>query len=340
MYFIKHRPISTNDLVYNKEIYNMIRHVGLTNNLLLYGYPGSGKNTICKIFLRELFGDGVLNMTEGVYNIDKKKHIKFYHSPYHFEFDICNYLNKDKLFVSELITSLSSTKNILTNDFKVLVIKNADKLIYNTQAMLRRIIEKSKSKFIFITSRYTSIIEPLRSRFMCVRIPAPCEIHINTVLTNIAAKEGIKLSKRNLTTIKKKSRNMKELITLLEMCYINGKFKNVNFDYVNKNKKLIKILKKLNITNYHKFKEHIYDMYSNGCSSGIDFIEYIKTILNEVLPLFDGDNNNELKIKLVNFASICDIDVQYGNKPPIHFEKFLINVYSLILDIKEIKEIK
>jgi len=335
MYFIKHRPKSADELVYNKKIYKMVYEIGIINNLLLYGYPGSGKLTICKIFLREYFGDDTLNMKEGIYNIDKKKSLKFNYSPYHFEFDVCNYLNKDKIFVSKLVKNLSSTKNILTNNYKVLVIKNADKLSYNTQAMLRRIIEKSKSKFIFITSRYCSIIEPLRSRFMSVRIPVAKDNCIDTILKNISKKEGIKLSKRNLTIIKKKSRNLKELITLLEMCYIKKKFKNTNFEYIKKSKKLIKMLPELNINNYRKFKEYIYDMYVDGCSVGIDFRKYIKVILNEFLLIL----NNEQKIKIINLASKCEMNIFKGNKPPIHFEKFLINIYSLILDTKIIKEI-
>ena len=229
--------------------------------------------------------------------------------------------------MSELIANLSSTKSILTNNYKVLVIKNADKLSYNTQAMLRRIIEKSKSKFIFITSKYSTIIEPLRSRFMSIRIPAPKDKYIDIVLKDISKKEGIKLSKRNLTIIKKKSRNLKELITLLEMCYIKKKFKNIDFDYIKKSKKIIKMLPKLNVGNYKIFKEYIYDMYVDGGSSGIEFRKYIKAILDDFLLIL----NNEQKIKIINLASKCDIDILRGNKPPIHFENFLINVYSLIL---------
>jgi hypothetical protein len=52
MYFIKYRPKSVNELLYNKEIFEMVYKIGITNNLLFYGYLGSGKLTICKIFLR------------------------------------------------------------------------------------------------------------------------------------------------------------------------------------------------------------------------------------------------------------------------------------------------
>ena len=224
MYFIKYRPKSNNELLYNKEIFNYVYKIGIINHLLFYGYPGSGKFTMCKIFLQKKFGDSIYNIKEGVYNIDKKTSLKFYHSQYHFEFDVYNYLNKDKIFVSELISNLASTKNILTGNYKILVIKNADKLSYIAQSMLRTIIEKSKSRFIFITSKFSSIIDPLKSRFALIRIPAPTNTDIDIVLKNISNKENIKLSKRNLTIIKKKSNNLKELITLLEMCYVRGKF--------------------------------------------------------------------------------------------------------------------
>ena len=105
-------------------------------------------------------------------------------------------------------------------------------------------------------------------------------------------------------------------------------FKNYDFNYVKKSKKLIKMLPKLNLNNYKDFKEIIYNMYIDD----IDFRKYIKIIVNEVIPLFKNDNN---KFKVIQLASKCDLDILQGNKPPIHFEKFIIDIYNLILNIKK-----
>ena len=232
------------------------------------------------------------------------------------------FYNKEKIFISELIKNICSTKSILTSEKKILVIKNADKLIRIAQDMLRRMIEKSTSIFIFTVSNLSGLIEPLRSRFIMVRVPYPSREQLSLLLKDVAKKEKLKLTKRSLNIILDKTKNVKKLLTLLELSYINKKFKNYEFNEVKDCKKIIKYLKNLNLDNYQKFKELLYDMYV----ADYDLVECCKIIIKEIQPLIEEKN----KFKLIEFACKCDVNIKKGNKPPIHFEKFLFQTASIL----------
>ena len=322
MYFIKYRPKERDELYFNHNIYDKLDKLKTENNILFYGKHGSGKNTLCRLMLYNIYGKDIYKLEKYSYIIDKKNSLPYFGSKYHFEFDVFNYLNKEKIFISELIKNICSTKSILTSKKKILVIKNADKLIRIAQDMLRRMIEKSTSIFIFTVSNLSGIIEPLRSRFIMVRVPYPSREQLSLLLKDVAKKEKVKLTKRSLNIILDKTKNVKKLLTLLELSYINKKFKNYEFNEVKDCKKIIKYLKNLNLDNYQKFKELLYDMYV----ADYDLIECCKIIIKEIQPSIEEKN----KFKLIKFACECDVNIKKGNKPPIHFEKFLFQTASIL----------
>ena len=273
--------------------------------------------------MENLYGESVYKLEKKKYQIDNRSSLIYFCSKYHFEFDVYNYLNKEKVFVTELIKNISSTHHILNSCKKILVIKHADKLISLSQHMLRRMIEKSNAIFILTVSNLAGLIDPLRSRFLMVRINYPTIDEYTLLLKHISKEENIKLSKRSLNILLNKTKNIKKLITLLELSYINGKFKNYEFKNTKNCNKIIKILKNINITSYEKLKKLIYEMYVDG----IDFVECAKEIVNKVIPLL---KNNTDKFKINNFAAECDMNIKKGNKPPIHFEMFLFKVAQLL----------
>lgn len=322
MYFIKYRPKERDELYFHHEIHDKLIKLRTANNILFYGKHGSGKNTLCRLMLYNIYGKDIYKLEKYSYVIDKKNSLPYFGSKYHFEFDVYNYLNKEKIFISELIKNICSTKSILTSEKKILVIKNADKLIRIAQDMLRRMIEKSTSIFIFTVSNLSGLIEPLRSRFIMIRVPYPSREQLSLLLKDVAKKEKVKLTKRSLNIILDKTKNVKKLLTLLELSYINKKFKNYEFNEVKDCKKIIKYLKNLNLDNYQKFKELLYDMYV----ADYDLVECCKIIIKEIQPSIKEKN----KFKLIEFACECDVNIKKGNKPPIHFEKFLFQTASIL----------
>ncbi len=323
MYFIKYCPKTKDDMFFHEDIYDKLSRVKLANNILFYGKEGSGKSTMCNLLLENIYGKGIYKLEKKSFKLDSRSSMSYFCSKFHFEFDVFNYLNKEKVFVKELLKNLISTKNIYTSSKKIIVIKHADKLIRLSQDMLRRMIEKSNAIFLLTVSNLSSIIEPLRSRFHILRVPYPEEKDVINLLKFVSKKEDIKLSKRSINILLSKTKNIKKLLSLLEICYISGKFKNYDFENTKNCDKLIKLLKNINITTYVKLKKIIYEMYVNGA----DFIECIKEIIKKVTPLIEDDKN---KYKLISLACECDINIKKGNKPPIHFEMFLFQIIELL----------
>ena len=106
---------------------------------------------------------------------------------------------------------------------------------------------------------------------------------------------------------------------------MGGRFKNRDLTYVEDVKNLLKFLPKINVKIYGKFKEMIYDMYVTDT----DFIKYIHQIVKEVTKKL---NNDDDKIKLIQYAAECDLNIKNSNKPTIPFEKFILQTYDLILE--------
>ena len=146
---------------------NIIKSI--TTNMLISGNSGIGKNTLINIYLKENYN--IINTINKTIKINNKT-ISFNVSNYHFEIDIYNYLNRNNAFIA-LIKELSSTHNILNQNKKIFVIKNVDQLTKSSQLKLRKLLERIQTQFIFSTSYLSKIIEPLRSRFLLIRIPSP-----------------------------------------------------------------------------------------------------------------------------------------------------------------------
>ena len=315
MFYNKYCPKKKDDLYYNQHKLEFIKK--LDTNLLLYGNPSVGKTTLINIYLKERFETH--KITTHQYKINNKI-VVYNASNYHFEIDIYNYLNRNNEFIL-LLKELSSTINILNQHNKIFIIKNVDQLTRTSQMKLRKILERINTQFIFITSYLSQIIEPLKSRFLLVRLSSPIKEDKIKILKDICKSENIKISTRSINILINKNNNMKELITLLQICYQTGKFKNTNLNYINILDKIIKELNKLDVKNYKKFRDLIYSLKLLN----IPYTKYIHYVIKVYEKKLDGD-----KIHLVyDYAADCDKRIKSGNKPDIHFERFLLQIKDI-----------
>ena len=337
LFIENYKPNNLNDVVHNKEFINLIGKI-LNNsdnipNLLIYGPNGSGKQTILRLILKNLYGSSIINSKIETYEIKSKKiNLNYLASSYHIEIDMRLYKQWDK-HILDFLKSIVYTKNIAHNIHKIIIILHAENLSKQSQNCLRRIIEKTKltARYIFTTNSLSKISDPIRSRFQCLRLRAPNNDEVSLILKDICKKENLKLSKPALKKLLNDKPsgiiNLKYTINLLQLSFINGKFKKHTYNYVNYMKKMLRYMdckpNDLTVSRIDKIREHLYTLKIKQIES--------KNVIKYILEYFI--NKEEItdiqKINICKKVSELEHRMQKGNKDPLYIE----NVYYSIMNI-------
>ena len=132
--------------------------LGKIPNIIFYGPNGSGKHTIVSSFVAKLYGDDKNAVKTYVLhaNCAHGKGIKF--------------VREDlKLFAKTHI----NIDNV--NNFKTIILSNADSLTIDAQSALRRCIEQFShtTRFFVIVNDKSRLLKPILSRFCELYIPLP-----------------------------------------------------------------------------------------------------------------------------------------------------------------------
>jgi replication factor C subunit 3/5 len=169
----------------------------MIGNLLIHGF---NKTALVNILLYELYGPDVRNVRTIPYDIEsynaKEKIVDIQQSQYHIVIE-ANGTGLDKIIIQEIIKNYVTTRFFKTEQtmvpFKIVLIKNADKLSTYAQASLRRTMEcyYDSCRFILCASETSKIIGPLRSRCSNIRLPKPSNNELITFIACVAKKENI-----------------------------------------------------------------------------------------------------------------------------------------------------
>ena len=158
------------------ERLNSFLNDGKIPNLIFHGPSGSGKKTIVKKFIND------------IYNNDKsiiKENIMYVNCA----------LGKGIKFVREELKLFAKTHVNFQNDinFKSVILINADKLTMDAQSALRRCIElfSTSTRFFIIVEDKYKLLKPILSRFCEIYVPLPIinnkkeNLHIKNKKNNI-----------------------------------------------------------------------------------------------------------------------------------------------------------
>lgn len=130
--------------------------------------------------------------------------------------------NYDRVVVQDLLKEVAQTQQVdvaAKQRFKVVVINEADHLTRDAQAALRRTMEKYSPnlRLILLANSTSNIIAPIRSRTLLVRVAAPTEDEICTVLAQVGKKEGYTRCEGLEKRIAKEShRNLRRALLMFE----------------------------------------------------------------------------------------------------------------------------
>lgn len=197
-------------------------------HLLFYGPSGAGKKTRIVALLRQVFGARVeklkLEHREMKVGASGSRSITVtsISSPFHIELNPSEAGYSDRYVISQMFKEIAATAPLDSSGdkwFKVVVLNEVDELTREAQQALRRTMEKymRTCRVIMCATSTSKVIAPVKSRCLCIRVPAPTEQEIVTVMEKVAKSENIQLPKPFAQKIAGScDRNLRRALLMLE----------------------------------------------------------------------------------------------------------------------------
>lgn len=336
----KYRPKELSLLDYHKQqaldLENLTKD-GDFPHLLVYGPLGAGKKTRIMCLLRQLYGPGVEKVKMETMHFttpsNKKLEITTVNSNYHIEVNPSDVGINDRVVIMDVIKNVAQTQQLnaaAQREFKVIILTDVDSLTKDAQHALRRTMEKyiANCRIILCSTSISRVIPAIRSRCLCIRVPAPTEGEIVTILTSICSKEGLSLPEPLAQRIAEKSnRNLRRAILMCEACKVEHQEFTPNLPVAEPDWHVFirnianKIVKDQSITTISSVRENLYELIIFGIPSDIIF----STLLEEMLKNCDM----ELTKQIVQQAAIYEHRMTRGNKEIFHLEAFVARCMCL-----------
>lgn len=325
--YTKYLPTSVEDYYFHPMLQKFLESLKKTKNipnLILYGQDGCGK----KSFLSILFPEKKIKSIKSIKYNSKTINYTIYNSAYTIEIDSKELKIYNKYLLQNIIKNIAETKRVNDNKLKIIIIHNAHDLDKDFQYILRKMIELyiNNAIFIMVTNTLTKIINPIRSRCLCIRINNPTYEQIEEFITNINKKENLNLSKPKINNIIKNSkRNLKN--AMLELEIYTYKAKNLVDSKIHNNiKSIVSLLKNknFNIKLINNWETKLYKLIINF---SIEDKMILNLLFDEIIKL---NSDDEFKKKILEITCEYDNRMTKGSKSIIHLNNYLGVIYEYI----------
>lgn len=330
----KYRPKDLSHLDYHKQQAANLKNLtkdGDFPHLLVYGPLGAGKKTRIICLLKELYGVGVerlkMEMMSFTTPSNKKLEIMTVSSNYHIEVNPSDVGMNDRVVIMDIIKNVAQSQQLNSNaqrEFKIILLTDVDDLSKDAQHALRRTMEKyiANCRIILCATSISRVIPAIRSRCLCIRVPAPTEETIVNILQQTCKKEELNLPTVLARRIAQTSgRNLRRALLICEACKVqkypfsdNQSIAEPDWQvFISKTAQ--KILQSQTIDTLAKVRENFYELIINGIPSDIIF----RNLLHELLEKCDFCT----RAKVVEEAAIHEHRMSQGNKAIFHLESFV-----------------
>lgn len=303
---------------------------------LFYGPPGAGKTTLVKATLREVFGPGadrvkVETTPWKVVTPSRTVELELTtaSSNHHVELCPADAGVHDRYVVQEIIKDMARARPVdavtgKRGGYKVVVLHEVDRLSRDAQAALRRTMEKygSGCRLLLAASSLSRVIEPLRSRCLCVRVPAPSGDAIAALVTTVGRAEGLdvppSLADRIAATA---SGNARRALLALQAARVEGYPFAADAsppppDWERYVSELVAgILREQSPKSLYVARGKLYELLVNCLPADV----LLRSIVAALLPRLD----EQLKPAVAAAAAVYDARMAEGSKPVFHIEAFL-----------------
>lgn len=284
--------------------------------------------------MRTLYGPGVekIKIDARVFQTTTNRKLEFniVSSVYHLEITPSDVGNYDRVVIQELLKEVAQTQQVDLNArqrFKVVVINEADGLTRDAQAALRRTMEKYSRnvRLVLLANSTANIIAPIRSRALLVRVPAPSEAEIVTVLKEAGKRylEGYKsvdgLEKRIAA---ESGRNLRRALLMLESVVaqnqeLSDKTSIPPTDWEALVKQIAdEIMAERSPARVLQVRAKLYDLLTH-CIPATMVLKTLCWRLVERCP------DDALKVEVVRWAAFFEHRVRMGSKVIFHLEAFV-----------------
>ena len=327
----KYNPYFFEEFIIHKKIVSRLKVLSQYSDLLnivLYGPEGTGKYTIAKNILSNLYGKDIYKTKEytiSVKNSNNTKEFTILQSNYHFEIGINKYIFNDKNSLSNVLDKLSSNRNII-NKYNIILIRNIDYLSTESLTFFKRKLETiyNNCSFILTCHSISSFCNILKSRFTYVRVPLPESVELIDFLNIIKKKESINVTNTNIKDIVKISKNsIPKSLFILEYSLINGKYLKYVDPIKIEIKNLVKLIFSTNVHMIPKIREGLYSLTVKNIDTNF--------ILKEILKIsLKSKCNNKCKQEIISLMASFSHKKCESYKELVHVEALLINIMYVI----------
>lgn len=324
-----HRPTTLDDLTFNGKLSDKLKNACKSDlsHMIFSGPRGSGKRTRIYACLKEVYGinQKKVKIQHRQYKLPSKKFIEIttLASNHHVEIDISENKQGNRIIIPEIVNEITGANNSCYTDIplKVIVLMHAEELNVAAQHALRKVMEQYSStcRFILSTNSLSKIIEPLESRCLIIRVAAPTNNDMFTVLQDIREKEGQSTSEATLNQIVQVSdRNLEKAILCYQRTAFGEDENKVDLpDWEEYISAVVKCI--LNVQNSGSIidsRTHVYELMGK-C---IDPTEIFKKLVKQLCMHIDVS----IKPEIFKWAAHYDHAMQLGGKPIMHIEAFIV----------------
>ena len=334
----KYRPSSLSEVDHNHKVSAQLFQfckTGSIPHMIIYGPQQSGKKTFIKLFLKEKYGNSTTNLRKCSMEIlpnNTKINFDYFSSKYHFYIKMKDYNVYDRVIIQTLIKDISRTKNILC-DYHIIVIDNAEKLNIDAQQSLLRTMEKhmNNCRFILLVDSEYSLIEPLSSRCMYLRLRQPSNYEIGTILQKIAKNENITIKKEIIEKIpsicdNKISMSINFLEFLIFRKLLNKNIQESYYEYDKTQKAIMQLVdmlyKRNTINNFEHVNELLNDVLIYSTDPNIVMKKLFQTMLKK--------SSKNVQTNLTFIADESYNNLANHNKPIYHLMDYYVKCYQTI----------
>ncbi|CAM9398825.1 unnamed protein product [Scytosiphon promiscuus] len=349
----KHRPKSLESLDVHPELTTRLVAMsedGEIPHLMFYGPPGSGKKTRVLALLKRIYGPGAerVRLEHRSFKTPSNRVVELttVASNYHIEMSPGDAGIYDRYVVQDIIKEIAQSRSISASmsggggaggddnkpkiGHKVVVLVGVDRLTKQAQAGLRRTMEKytSSCRLILLCHSPSKVIEPVRSRCLGVRVPAPGEQEVCGVLSAVCRKEQLTLPPALAARVAKASnRNLRRAVLMLEACRVQQYpfTEDQEVQMTDWENYITQLARELCLEQSPRrlldAREKLYELLTNCIPADV----ILKTLTRELVKNLDSC----LWAEVFKWAAFYEHRLHMGSKEILHLEAFAAKFMSI-----------